>query len=68
MLAPSFSQGNTLTVGGDHGIGNLIRTSAGASIIWQSPLGPLRFDFAKAITKSQYDVTQFFRFSGGATF
>ena len=66
--APNYSQGNTLTVGGDHSPGNLIRTSAGASIIWQSPLGPLRFDFAKAITKSEYDITQFFRFSGGATF
>ncbi len=65
-VAPTFSQGNTITVGADHS--SLIRTSAGASIIWQSPLGPLRFDFAKAITKSQYDVTQFFRFSGGATF
>ena len=64
--APNYSQGNTLTVGADHS--NLIRTGAGASIIWQSPLGPLRFDFAKAITKSEYDVTQFFRFSGGATF
>ena len=65
-VAPNYSQGNTITVGGDHS--SLIRTSAGASLIWQSPLGPLRFDFAKAITKSTYDVTQFFRFSGGATF
>ncbi len=65
-VAPTFAQGNTVTVGGDHS--SLIRTAAGGSIIWQSPLGPLRFDFAKAITKSQYDVTQFFRFSGGATF
>ncbi len=63
---PSFTQGNTITVGADHS--NLIRTSAGGSIIWQSPLGPLRFDFAKAITKSEFDVTQFFRFSGGTTF
>ena len=65
-VAPNYSQGNTVTVGGDHS--SLIRSAAGASIIWQSPLGPLRFDFAKAITKSEFDVTQFFRFSGGATF
>ena len=64
--APNFTQGNTITVGADHS--SLIRTAAGASIIWQSPLGPLRFDFAKAITKSEYDITQFFRFSGGTTF
>jgi outer membrane protein insertion porin family len=31
-------------------------------------MGPIRFDFAKALTKSQYDQTQFFRFSGGTTF
>ena len=46
----------------------MLRTSAGASIIWSSPLGPIRFDFAKTITKSQFDQTQFFRFTGGTTF
>ena len=62
---PNYTQGNTITLGGNTAE---IRTSAGASIIWASPLGPIRFDFAKAITKNQYDQTQFFRFSGGATF
>lgn len=62
---PTFTQGNCITVGADS---PLIRTSAGGSIIWSSPLGPIRFDFAKAITKSQFDQTQFFRFSGGTTF
>ena len=62
---PAFTQGNCITVGADS---TLIRTSAGGSIIWSSPLGPIRFDFAKAITKSQFDQTQFFRFSGGTTF
>jgi outer membrane protein insertion porin family len=62
---PYFTQGNCITVGGDT---SMLRTSAGASLIWASPLGPIRFDFAKAITKSQYDQTQFFRFSGGTTF
>ena len=45
-----------------------IRSSVGASLLWASPLGPIRFDFAKAITKDQYDRTQFFRFSGGTSF
>ncbi|WP_158808292.1 outer membrane protein assembly factor BamA [Beijerinckia sp. L45] len=63
--APTFGQGNFLVVGGDT---TKIRSSVGASIIWQSPLGPIRFDFAKAITKDANDQTQFFRFSGGATF
>ena len=62
---PLFTQGNTITVGGDS---KQIRSSAGVSLIWASPLGPIRFDFAKAISKNQYDQTQFFRFSGGATF
>ncbi|MGH6830248.1 MAG: BamA/TamA family outer membrane protein, partial [Methylocella sp.] len=64
-VSPLFTQGNCITVGGDS---TLIRTSAGASIIWSSPLGPIRFDFAKVITKSQFDQTQFFRFTGGTTF
>jgi outer membrane protein insertion porin family len=62
---PLFTQGNTITVGDDT---MQVRTSVGASIIWSSPLGPIRFDFAKAITKNQFDQTQFFRFSGGTTF
>ena len=64
-LPVSYSQGNTITVGGNS---TTIRSSVGVSLIWASPLGPIRFDFAKAVTKNQYDQTQFFRFSGGATF
>jgi outer membrane protein insertion porin family len=64
-VAPLYTQGTCITVGGDS---KEIRTSAGASLIWNSPMGPIRFDFAKAITKSPYDQTQFFRFSGGTTF
>jgi outer membrane protein insertion porin family len=44
------------------------RTSVGVSLLWQSPMGPLRFDFAQALNKQWYDRTQFFRFSGGTTF
>ncbi len=47
---------------------NKIRSSVGASLLWQSPLGPIRFDFAKVLTKEKYDETQFFRFSGGTRF
>ena len=47
---------------------HMIRSSVGTSLIWSSPLGPIRFDFAKAITKDTYDRTQFFRFSGGTSF
>ena len=45
-----------------------IRSSVGASIIWDSPFGPLRFDFAYPITKAGYDKTQFFAFGGGTHF
>jgi outer membrane protein insertion porin family len=45
-----------------------IRSSVGVSLLWQSPLGPLRFDFAHALSKEYYDRTQFFRFSGGTSF
>jgi outer membrane protein insertion porin family len=48
--------------------GMFIRSSVGASIIWDSPFGPLRFDFAYPITKGQYDRTQWFAFGGGAKF
>ncbi|HTT47207.1 MAG TPA: outer membrane protein assembly factor BamA [Pseudolabrys sp.] len=45
-----------------------VRSSVGMGLIWDSPLGPLRFDFAYALTKQSYDRTQFFRFSGGTKF
>ena len=45
-----------------------IRASAGVSLIWQSPFGPLRFDLATPLQKAPYDRTQFFRFGGGAKF
>ena len=47
---------------------NLIRSSVGASLIWASPMGPIRFDFALPLSKGKYDQTQVFNFSGGATF
>ena len=56
--------GETLQVGDS----KMIRSSVGMGLIWDSPLGPLRFDFAYALTKESYDRTQFFRFSGGTKF
>ena len=47
---------------------NVIRTSVGASLIWASPLGPIRIDFAYPVVKGKYDQTQFINFTGGATF
>jgi len=46
----------------------MIRSSVGASIIWASPFGSIRADFADAITKATYDQTQFFRLGAGTAF
>jgi outer membrane protein insertion porin family len=44
------------------------RVSVGASVIWDSPFGPLRFDFAYPILKQSYDRVQWFQFGGGTRF
>jgi outer membrane protein insertion porin family len=61
----------------------IIRSSVGASLLWNSPLGPIRFDYAYALSKDDgqvinfpnfgpvrvgQDQTQAFRFSGGTRF
>jgi outer membrane protein insertion porin family len=45
-----------------------VRTSVGVGLLWASPFGPLRFDFAVPLTKQPYDRIQMFRFGGGTTF
>jgi outer membrane protein insertion porin family len=47
---------------------NTIRSSVGGSILWSSPIGLLRADFADALTKAKNDKTEFFRFSAGKQF
>jgi outer membrane protein insertion porin family len=47
---------------------NQFRSAVGAGLIWDSPFGPLRFDYAVALTKQSYDVVQQFRFGGGTKF
>ena len=61
---PNYTQGNCVIVDDE----KKIRSSVGASLIWASPLGPIRFDYAYAVTKGKYDQTQAFSFSGGASF
>jgi outer membrane protein insertion porin family len=62
--APAFTQGNCLNIVDS----KTIRSSVGASILWTSPLGPIRFDYAYALSKDKNDRTQAFRFSGGGRF
>jgi outer membrane protein insertion porin family len=47
---------------------NVIRSSVGASLLWQSPIGPIRFDYSFPLSKDRNDRTQAFRFSGGGSF
>jgi outer membrane protein insertion porin family len=72
--APPGSAVQTIQVGLDKF--SDIRSSVGVGLIWDSPLGPLRFDLAYPMTKycssvsgvSVCDRTQIFRFSGGTKF
>jgi outer membrane protein insertion porin family len=54
-LSQSFAVGNA----------NVIRSSFGAGLIWGSPFGPIRVDYAYPVTKAPYDVTQRMSFSAG---
>jgi outer membrane protein insertion porin family len=42
-----------------------VRSSVGASLIWDSPMGPLHVDYAMPLSKTNYDVTQRFGFGAG---
>ncbi|HLG82134.1 MAG TPA: outer membrane protein assembly factor BamA [Bradyrhizobium sp.] len=46
----------------------VIRSSVGIGLIWASPFGPLRFDYAVPLTKGQFDRVQQFKFGGGTSF
>ena len=45
-----------------------IRASLGASLIWDSPFGPLRADVAYPIAKAEFDKEQVFRFGVSTRF
>jgi outer membrane protein insertion porin family len=47
---------------------NAIRASVGVGLIWNSPFGPLRFDYSFPLAKQGYDRIQQFRFGGGTKF
>jgi outer membrane protein insertion porin family len=40
-----------------------IRAMAGASVFWESPFGPIRFDFTKPLRQFDYDDRQSFQFT-----
>ncbi|MEL6413598.1 MAG: outer membrane protein assembly factor BamA [Pseudomonadota bacterium] len=45
-----------------------LRASAGLSIGWDSPFGPIQFDFSQILRKEEYDRTETFRFSTSTRF
>jgi outer membrane protein insertion porin family len=47
---------------------NVVRSSVGVGLIWASPFGPLRFDYAVPLTKGANDRVQQFKFGGGTSF
>lgn len=44
-------------------LGGPMRYSAGVSLEWRSPFGPLAFSIAKALNPQPYDKTQYFQFA-----
>jgi outer membrane protein insertion porin family len=68
-----------ITDAGLLGLGNLnavrltkdalsLRASAGLSVFWDSPFGPIRFDFSQILRREEYDRTETFRFSTSTRF
>lgn len=57
--------GNKVDTGGStvEGTDMSWRASVGAGIMWLSPFGPLRFDYAVPVAKEDFDEVQNFRFS-----
>jgi len=45
-----------------------VRSSVGVGLLWNSPFGPIRFDYSFVLSKARGDQTQAFRFSGGTRF
>ena len=53
---------NMVDGGTDYNSANL-RATVGVSLFWDSPIGPLRFDFSRAVRRLPQDRTQSFDFS-----
>lgn len=45
-----------------------VRASVGASILWNSPVGPLRLDYAHVLSSEEYDDEQNIRFGASTNF
>ncbi len=54
--------GNSLVNVDPASVGAFIRASAGVGVLWQSPFGPIRLDYAVPIVRQPTDRTQNFHF------
>ena len=45
-----------------------LRASAGVTVYWKSPMGPLRFDLSQIIKRESYDRTELFQFRTSTRF
>ena len=61
-----FAVGTPLQYSGING--GPMRYSAGVSVEWRSPFGPLAFSLAKALNKQPLDTDQFFQFALSSSF
>ena len=57
----SFGTDETFDIGG-------LRYAAGVSVLWVSPMGPLKFSLAQPLVKKTGDKTEVFQFSLGSVF
>ncbi|MDB5445969.1 MAG: outer membrane protein [Phenylobacterium sp.] len=64
LVNPADPTQGTVTIRDDLAL----RASAGLSVFWRSPMGPIRFDFSQVLAKTTYDKTELFRFSTGTRF
>ncbi|WP_439574866.1 outer membrane protein assembly factor BamA [Phreatobacter sp.] len=55
-------------VTGRNSAAHAVRSSVGVGLLWNSPFGPIRFDYSWVLSKAPWDRTQAFRFSGGTRF
>ena len=65
-----FDAGNVWGVDYDSSVddANKIRSAAGISLDWHTPVGPLSFSYTGVLSKASTDKTESFRFNLGTTF
>ncbi|MDR3507265.1 MAG: outer membrane protein assembly factor BamA [Caulobacteraceae bacterium] len=68
LLDPTDKRTTTQAISGSIKDDLGFRASAGISVFWKSPMGPIRIDLADVLAKDSYDRTENFRFSTSTRF